>query len=291
MPELPEVEIAARNLRRWLDGRTVVRAEAEPTRVFRGSSARTFQERLAGRRLERLDRRGKYLLFAFDGGVGLVSHLGMTGKWVRRDAGAGEPYSRARLRLDDGAVLHYRDPRLLGRIELAPAAALAGVAAVARLGPDPLNDDLTPALLADRLRTTRRAIKVALLDQSVLAGVGNIQAAEALWRARIHPTRSAHRLTPAEVARLCRGILASIAHSLCAETSEEIPYVEEPGSQNPFLVYARRGEPCRRCRRRIAAIRQARRTTFYCPRCQRRGSSGVRRRPSAARAGRRSRRP
>ncbi len=268
MPELPEVEVTRRNLEHWLKGRVVARAEADRSRIFRGSSRAAFERNLTGRRLEWIRRHGKYLLLGFDGDQGLMSHLGMTGKWVRRPAGQPEPYSRARLIRDDGTVIHYRDPRLFGRMELAPASKLSSIRAVAKLGPDPLVNGLTPHVLANRLARTRRAIKIALLDQSVVAGVGNIHAAEALWRARIDPRRRADRLDPAEVRRLCRGIHATIAYTVDAEMAEEIEYVEERGAVNPFLVYGRKGEPCRRCRTPIRSLDQGGRTTFYCPKCQ-----------------------
>src|SRR5262245_16810747 len=117
MPELAEVEHAARCLSRWLEGARIVRAEADATRVFRGGRRRAFAERLTGVRLRRIERRGKYLLMAFEGEVGVISHLGMTGRWLIRAPGASRPrHSCARLHLEGGAVIHYDDPRLFGRI-------------------------------------------------------------------------------------------------------------------------------------------------------------------------------
>ncbi|HEU4382496.1 MAG TPA: bifunctional DNA-formamidopyrimidine glycosylase/DNA-(apurinic or apyrimidinic site) lyase [Anaeromyxobacteraceae bacterium] len=276
MPELPEVEIAARNLRRWTEGRSIQRAETEPgaRRIFRPGSPRAFAAALAGARVAGVSRRGKHLLLTLEGGrgaLGLLSHLGMTGKWVRRGDGESPPsHSRARLRLDDGAVLHYRDPRLFGRLRLVPGARFAEVPEVAALGPDPLLDGVDPAQLAARLARLRRPVKVALLDQGLLAGVGNILASEALFRARIHPRRRASSLRRAEVRRLAHAVEASVRETIEREDSPEIAYVEEPGTENPFLVYAREGEPCPRCRRgRIRRAVQAQRSTYWCPRCQR----------------------
>lgn len=270
MPELPEVEITRRNLERWLLGRRILRAEAERSRIFRGSSRDRFERTLSGRRLVSTARQGKYLMLSFDGDQGLMSHLGMTGKWVKRPPDHKEPYSRARLVRDDGIVIHYRDPRMFGRMELAAASGLRAIPSIMRLGPDPVVDGLTSRVLATRLARTRRQIKVALLDQSVVAGIGNIHAAEALWRARVDPRLRADRLTRQEVARLCRGIHATIRHTLREEESEEIEYVEESGAENPFLVYDRKGQPCPRCRVPIRSFGQGGRTTFYCPHCQRR---------------------
>jgi formamidopyrimidine-DNA glycosylase len=265
MPELPEVEIARRSLERWLGRSDVVGAEADRTRIFRGGGRKEFAA-IRGK-LERADRRGKVLLLGFDSGQGFLSHLGMTGKWVRRE-GVSEPYSRARLHLADGSVLHYRDPRLFGRIEPHPASALAALPVVAALGPDPWLHPPTGASLRQAVGQTRVPIKVALMDQTRLAGLGNIHAAEALWRARIHPGRPARSLTPAEWGRLATAIRRGLAFALAAEDAEEIAYVEEPGTANPFRIYARAGEPCRRCGTRVRLLRQAGRRTDFCPHCQ-----------------------
>src|SRR6266568_72760 len=277
MPELPEVEIAARNLRAWAIGRRVVRAEADDgaRRIFRPERPRAFTAAVAGLRIGDVRRIGKQLLIRLDGrrpgALGVVSHLGMTGKWLRRVAGEAPPsHSRARLALEDGQTLHYRDPRLFGRLRLVPGARFEGVPEVAALGPDPLEDGIDEGRLAEALARRRIPIKVALLDQALLPGVGNILASEALFRARIDPRRKANALTRPEVKRLRAAVLAAIEDTIARESGPEPRYVEEPGSENPFLVYARAGETCPRCRRaRIARVVQAQRSTFYCPRCQR----------------------
>ncbi len=275
MPELPEVEIAARNLRRWALGHRIERAEADPraSRIFRPASPRTVVGAVRGARVDAVSRRGKHLLVSLDRGgepLGLLSHLGMTGKWVRRAAGeAPPPHSRARLLLEDGATLHFNDPRLFGRLRLVPGARFDEVPEVAALGPDPLSEGIDPRRLAAALSRIGRPVKVALLDQRLVPGVGNIHASEALFRAAIDPRRPASSLSRAEVARLARAILASFRETVSLEDGPEITYVEEPGAENPFLVYGREGERCPRCRR--AALRrivQGQRSTFFCPRCQ-----------------------
>jgi formamidopyrimidine-DNA glycosylase len=268
MPELPEVEIARRNLVRWFEGRKVVRARAERSRVFRGASRPAF-ESIRGRLVE-ARRRGKYLLLEFDGERGLVSHLGMTGKWVRRPGEAEVRFSRAVLFLDDGQAIHYADPRMFGRMVPVEAGALYQVASVAALGPDPLVDGLTPVSLRRAVGSARVAVKVALMDQARLAGLGNIHAAEALFRAGIHPARPARSLRGAEWSKLCRAIHATIRFALMNEEADEIAYVEEPGTKNPFLVYGRAQEKCRRCQTRVRSMIQGGRTTHFCPGCQRR---------------------
>lgn len=266
MPELPEVEIERRNLQRWFRKRRVVSAEAENSRTFRGADRKAF-ESLRGRLLD-ASRKGKYLLLSFEGGRGLLAHLGMTGKFVRRSAQTREPYSRARFFLDNQQVVHFRDVRLLGRMEPVEASRLWQLPPIRLLGRDPLTDGLTPAQLKEALVRSRQAIKVALMDQSRLAGLGNIHAAEALFRARIHPARKPSSLKTPEWSKLCSSILATIRFALEEEDSEEVHYVEEPGTENPFLVYGRAGEPCRRCRTPIQSFVQAGRTTHFCPKCQ-----------------------
>ena len=266
MPELPEVEIARRNLERWLGGAPVTAAEADRTRVFRGADRNAF-ERLRGR-LAFARRRGKTLMLGFEGNQGFLCHLGMTGKWVSRATGQVEPYSRARLVLANDTVLHYRDPRLFGRIHPAPADALELLPEVRRLGPDPLLERVDAPRLKAAFGTSRVPLKVALLDQARLAGLGNIHAAEALWRAKLSPFRPAGALTDAEWRRLATAIRASIRFALARESDEEIAYVEEPGTPNPFRVYGRAGERCFRCRGSVQCVRQAGRSTYFCPRCQ-----------------------
>jgi len=266
MPELPEVEITRRNLERWLAGRRVVSADAERTRTFRGASRDAFQS-LRGRLVD-ASRKGKYLLLSFEN-EGLLAHLGMTGKFVRRNGGVAEPYSRARLHLDNGEVIHFRDPRRFGRLEPVEPDRLWQLTPIRQLGRDPLTDGLTAAQLKDAVGRSRQAIKVALMDQSRIAGLGNIHASEALFRARIHPARRPSSLSAKEWKSLAKGIRATIQFALDREAGEEIEYVEEPGTENPFLVYGRANERCRRCKGGLVkTMVQAGRTTYYCPRCQ-----------------------
>lgn len=276
MPELPEVEITARNLRSWALGQRIEEAQVDEKgkRIFRPGSPKAFTAALAGRKVGEVRRIGKQLLIRLDGKgaepLGLISHLGMTGKWVRRKASDDVPaYSRAQLRLENGAVLHYRDPRLFGRLRLVPGARFEEVPEVAALGPDPLEQGIDVAGLVDGLARRKTPIKVVLLDQALLAGVGNIYASEALFRAHIHPKRPANSLSRAEVKKLADGILASMRESIAREEGPEITYVEEPGAENPFLVYGHEGERCPNCKRdTIHRIVQAQRSTFFCPRCQ-----------------------
>ena len=284
MPELPEVEIAARNLRRWAVRRTIraVRADPRARRIFRpAKSGQAVARTLNGARFRDVRRNGKNLLVTLDDAsgspVGIWSHLGMTGKWLRRRAGdPASRFSRLELDLDDGTRLHYDDLRLFGRFRLVPGARFDDVPELRALGPDPLEDGIDEAALHARLAKLRLPIKVAMLDQRLLPGVGNIQASEALNRAGIDPRRPARTLTPREVGALARGVRASIAYTLrdfakhgADGGDADVGYVEE-GAPNPFRVYARAGARCPRCRKGVVSrVVQAGRATFYCPACQR----------------------
>lgn len=270
MPELPEVEFAARALRRWMDGHHVVEAKAPPSRIFRGCDPQAFERALRGAAFEWVERRGKNLLLAFSGGQGLFSHLGMTGKWVRVPRGEETPpHVRASLLLENGERVAYVDPRMFGRLALVPTDELFERPEVRGLGPDPLIDGIDPRWLHERLRRTRRAIKVALMDQAVIAGVGNIQATDALFDARIHPARPASSLTLAEVEALVRALDASIARTLEVQgDGDEIIYMEEAGAPNPFVVYGRAGLPCPRCGTSLEKMDVGGRTSAFCPTCQ-----------------------
>ncbi|WP_437674265.1 bifunctional DNA-formamidopyrimidine glycosylase/DNA-(apurinic or apyrimidinic site) lyase [Sorangium sp. So ce131] len=270
MPELPEVEHAAASLRRFLTGDAITSAEGDRTRVFRGSSPDVFARELPGRTLERLARFGKYLVLELDAGVVLLSHLGMSGKWVRRAPGEPAPgHSRARLRLASGSVLHYSDPRLLGRLAVLRGVLPRDIPEIAALGPDPLRDGIDVPALTQRARASARPVKVILMDQAVIAGLGNIQVTEALFRAGVHPSRPGCSLSRAEVAAIAAGIEASIAHTIAALGAGEIAYLSESSATpNPFQVYARAGEACPRCRVALERRTIGGRTSVFCPRCQ-----------------------
>jgi formamidopyrimidine-DNA glycosylase len=278
MPELPEVEIAARNLRRWLLGKRITGAELAASRVVRGAKPAAMARLLSGRTVEQIARKGKWLRLALDGGAALYSHLGMTGKWVKRPRASG-PERWERARLDAGATsVRYLDPRLFGRLIAAPDG--EPPPAWRALGPDPLADGIDVDRLAAQLGRTRRSIKEALLDQKLLPGVGNIVATEALWRARVDPRAKAFRLARAVVAAIARGVLETVRETIAREQAPEIRYVEE-GGENPFAIYAREGEPCPRDRARLQRLVQGGRSTVFCPRCQTHGRAKLRSRPRA----------
>jgi len=282
IPELPEVELAARNLRRWALGHRVaaVHADRAGARILRPASARALQS-LVGARFRKVDRLGKNLLITLEGksgSVGVWSHLGMTGKWLRRGAGEAAPrFERVELALDAGGRLCYVDMRLFGRLRLLPGARFDELPELRGLPPDPLAHGIDAKALGARFAKSRLPVKVALMDQTVVPGVGNIQASEGLWRARIDPRRPARSLTATEVRRLAKAVLASFEHTLAnfaktgaADGNGDVVYVEEDASKNPFSVYGREGEKCPRGKGgTITRIVQAGRSTFFCPACQR----------------------
>ena len=266
MPELPEVEIARRTLVRWFEGHTVKRAEATKTRIFRGAKPAAF-EAIRGP-LTKAERKGKYLLLTF-GEHGVLAHLGMTGKFLKRPSGEEVLYSRARFVLDSGEVIHFRDPRMFGRIEPAPATKLWALEVITALGVDPLTEGLDAARLKDAVGKSKQELKVALMDQGRITGLGNIHTSEALHRARLHPSRAPMTLDDGEWARLCEAIHAAIAFGLAEQgNADEIQYVEEPGASNPFLIYDRAGEECGSCNAIIEKSEHGGRTSYFCPECQ-----------------------
>lgn len=270
MPELPEVEVGARNLRTWARGADIVRVVVPRTRVVRGQAPATIARALDGRRVVAVDRRGKWLRIILDDDSRAFSHFGMSGRWVRRDVDL-EPMRSERLRIDvkkRGRVtsLRYVDPRMFGRFVVARD----DLAAWTALGPDPLVDGVDGPALLRAIAGKKRAIKEVLMDQVVIAGIGNIQATESLFRARIDPRTPAMRLDDKDARALSRAIKWSIDRTLSLEEGPELTYVEDPGAPNPFVVYGRGGAPCPRCRTTLTRIVLGGRATVLCAACQRR---------------------
>ncbi len=268
MPELPEVEFCARRLREWTTGRRIVDAQAQAGPPLRDLTPEAFAVGLRDRRIDGVERLGKQLFVRLDGDATLLVHLGMTGKFVRehRDAAdrAGE---RARLALDDGRSLRFVDPRRFGRLRLLATPDVPLHPEIASLGEDALAVCARPGGLAAILRG-RRPIKVALMDQSVLAGVGNIYASEALFAAGISPDAPAGSLTPDRADALALHLRACMLESLEREKDSEIAYLHEGGAENPFRIYGRKGEPCPACGDPVRRVEHAGRGTYFCPRCQ-----------------------
>lgn len=260
MPELPEVEFAVRRLRRMARGRTVVVLRAHHPSQRRQLPARDIR-RVTGRRITAVERRGKHQLLTFDDGAVLLVHFRMNGDWeYTRSAEALPPHARVSLELSGGRRVSLTDSRALCTVRWCPPGALPDLG----LGPEPEDPALSAAALRARLSAKRGPIKPALLDQALLAGVGNIYAAEACWNARIHPAARASRLSQPRVARLREGLRTTLAdgHRNASRT-------HRGERQIPFEVYGREGDACTRCATPIRRITQAGRGTWYCPRCQR----------------------
>jgi formamidopyrimidine-DNA glycosylase len=275
MPELPEVETIRRRLAPVLEGATIERAEIADPRLTRPVDPALVADALRGERIEALERRGKYLLWRLSSGRTLVVHLRMTGSL--RHASDGElpedAYRRATLALDTGAAVGYRDVRRFGTWELLDEGHLRPYLD-ARLGPEPLAGSFTASRLAALAAGRTAPVKAFLLDQRRIAGVGNIYADEALWRAQIHPLRPAGELSGDELGRLHRALRAVLRKGIERQGSTLRDYVTPDGDggamQHEFHVYGRFGEPCDRCGRPIERIVVGGRGTWFCPHCQRR---------------------
>ena len=260
MPELPEVEAAAAIARRVLVGRTIADVLIFHPRFARAWTA-AARRHGRGRRIDAVTRRGKSQLLHLDDGTTLVVHFRLDGDWVV-DAATDAPPAHARwaLALRDGRRLVLTDPRALSTVTRHAPGRPPRLA----LGPEADDPALTGAQLRARLAGRRAPIKQALLDQRILAGLGNIYAAEALWRARIDPRRRAGALDAAEVTRLLRGIRAALADGVA-----HLGRYRTGARREPWRVYDRAGAACRRCGVRIATLAQGGRTTYWCPGCQR----------------------
>lgn len=275
MPELPEVETVRRMLAACVPGRRIAHAEVSRHRLRTASLAK-LPVALAGRTFGPPRRTGKFLFLDLDGGATLLSHLGMSGRWLfwsdGRNADGTLPHVHLRLALAGGAALWYQDIRRFGMLRVVPTARLGRDPSVRLLGPDPLVAPPTGASLRALARDARVAVKNFLLDQGRIAGLGNIYASEVLFRAGIDPRRRAGALAEAEWERVAREIPAVLEESIARMGTTFSTYRtiwNEPGEYGQQLrVYDRAGEPCRTCGGTVRRIVQGGRATFFCPVCQ-----------------------
>jgi formamidopyrimidine-DNA glycosylase len=270
MPELPEVETIRRHLAPHVEGRTLEALEILDPRWCMPLAPEELGAALEGRRVERLSRRGKYLVWELEDEAYLLLHLRMTGTLLLDPLGA-PPYARVWFRLGDHD-LAFTDPRRFGTGELALGADALDAFFALRLGVEPFGDGFTAAHLHTLARGSRAPVKAFLLDQRRVAGVGNIYADEALFRARIHPLRPANRLTRPQAQALRDAVVESLQAGILAKgaTIDDFrdPYGVSGSFQDQFLVHLREGEPCPRCGGRIRKLRAAGRGTYVCERCQ-----------------------
>ena len=276
MPELPEVETVRRGLEKRLLGQRVAYAEAR-RQALRIPLPKDFAARMKGRRFERLERRGKYILAYLDNRTVLIVHLGMSGRFTLGDAGAlpDGPHDHVVFRMEDGTVATYNDPRRFGLMTLCSDTEVDEHRLLASMGVDPLGNMFNGPYLASRLKGRRSPIKAALLDQKTVAGLGNIYVCEALYGAGISPRRSAHTVQGGRAERLADAIRKTLDSALQAGGSSLRDYVQANGElgyfQHQFSVYGREGEPCPNCdcEQTVKRIVQSGRSTFYCARRQR----------------------
>ena len=280
MPELPEVETVRRMLASAIPGRRIATAEVSSKRL-RTASLATLPRQLVGRTFAAPRRTGKFLLLDLDAELTLLSHLGMSGRWLwwpmGRTPDATLDHVHLRLRLEDGGTLWYQDIRRFGMLRVVPTARLHEDASLRLLGPDPLAERRDGEQLREAAAGSRTSIKVWLLDQRRIAGVGNIYASEVLFRTGVHPARRAGRLTPAEWGRLAVEVPRVLEESIARMGTTFSTYRtiwNEPGQYGDELwVYDREGEPCRTCGNPVRRIVQAARATFLCETCQPRGGT------------------
>ena len=279
MPELPEVETVMRGLQSRLEGRRIVSAVANRADL-RWALPPGLVQRLIGARVTGFRRRGKYILMRLDGGDSVLLHLGMSGRIVLTPLRPNlpTPHEHLVLETDDGWRLGFVDPRRFGSVDLVPTKLEEQHRLLAELGPEPLDATFTPVSLATSLAGKRTPIKAALLDQKVVAGLGNIYVCEALFRARLSPLRLVCTVPGTRAQRLVPAIRETLREAIAAGGSSLRDYVQTSGElgyfQHAWKVYGRESEPCERCPGKPACIgvrrvTQSARSTFYCPRTQR----------------------
>jgi formamidopyrimidine-DNA glycosylase len=267
MPELPEVEHTRMNLDRWMRGARIARIQTKDERIVRPAKPTAFVRAITGRVVKSVERRGKWLRLVLDDDARLFVHLGMTG-WFEVGSPKDPPlrFDRVTFELERRKTrsrVTYVDPRRWGRMVVTKD----DLPTWSALGPDPLDDGIDIHDLAAKLaRRKKRSIKEALMDQTVLAGVGNIQAIEALWKAEIDPRSRAAAVDEADLRAIAKGLRWTIRRTLVDLAKPD------GGAKNPFVVYGRKGTPCPRCGHALARITLGGRTTTFCPGCQKRRS-------------------
>jgi formamidopyrimidine-DNA glycosylase len=269
MPELPEVETIVRALAPAVEGRVLERVRVLDARWSEPAPPEAVDDATRGRRVERLWRRGKYIVMELDDDVHLVMHLRMTGNLLLADDA---PYTRVRLELEGGDSVLFTDPRRFGTGVVLLGSDARDEYFSARLGPEPLDPDFTPEALRAIAAGRRSPVKAFLLTQERIAGVGNIYADEALWRARIHPLRPVGTLRRPQLAALRDAVVEVLNAGIAARGASIDDFRNPDGAkgafQDRFKVHLRAGEPCERCGRTIVKMRAAGRGTYVCPRCQ-----------------------
>jgi formamidopyrimidine-DNA glycosylase len=268
MPELPEVETVVRGLEKAMKGRAIARVT-----LNRADLRFPFPPalgRVRNARVESLSRRAKYILIALEKQKTMIVHLGMSGRMTVTDTYDPEKHDHMILELDNDAYVVFNDPRRFGLVDLADTPQLARHKFFRHLGPEPFDKAFNAKYLAEKFRNKKTAVKLAIMDQRVVVGVGNIYASEALYEARIDPRRAAGSLNPAEIKKLAAAIRSTLARAIKAGGSSLRDYVQADGElgyfQHQWAVYGKAGKPCPACKKAcIVKITQGQRSTFYCP--------------------------
>lgn len=274
MPELPEVETARRGLSLFLEGCRLHEVDLRRPDL-RVPLPMEMPQLLAGRRLEKIGRRAKYLLFRFEGGVVVLAHLGMSGRMVVHEDEVGpEKHDHVLWRFEGGRTMVFTDPRRFGLMVMTDDEGLKSHSLLAHLGPEPLEEEFTPAYLSEALQRRRGPVKLALMDQELVVGVGNIYASEGLFRAGIHPAKPANRISRERAARLHAAIRQVLLEAIESGGSTLRDHVQSTGNpgylQHRFQVYSRAGMHCFSCKKsKVRQIQQGGRSTYFCPACQR----------------------
>ncbi|MEI4829570.1 DNA-formamidopyrimidine glycosylase [Bacillus sp. FJAT-53711] len=273
MPELPEVENVRRTLEKLVKGKTIEEVIVTyPKLVKEPDDAELFKEMLRGETIEEVGRRGKFLLIYVTRYV-IVSHLRMEGKYMLHEANDPvDKHTHVRFRFTDGTELRYKDVRKFGTMHLFEKGTELTIIPLADLGPEPFSDELTPGYLRERMQKTARKVKVVLLDQRIVVGLGNIYVDEVLFRSRIHPEREASSLTNEEFETLYKEIVATLTEAVERGGSTIRTYMNSQGQigsfQERFYVYGKKGEPCVTCGTALEKTVVGGRGTHYCPVCQ-----------------------
>ncbi|NPA48643.1 MAG: DNA-formamidopyrimidine glycosylase [Thermodesulfobacteria bacterium] len=269
MPELPEVETIKRTLSKHLPSRQIKGCEIRLPKLVL-PAPEEFSRTVVGQKVLELERRGKFLLLHLSGNLSLLCHFRLTGQLIYLPDGQEEPpHTHLRFILDQGNLL-YADLRQFGKLELLKREEISRHPSLLKLGPEPW--ELTPETFCQLLQRSHRQLKALLLDQSVIAGLGNIYVDESLFRAGLHPTRKASSLSPEEAVKLHHIICEVLKEAIATGGSSVRNYVDGEGKSGTFqerhLVYGRRGQPCPRCKTPIAYTTVASRGTHFCPVCQ-----------------------
>lgn len=273
MPELPEVETVRRGLTRLVQGATIAHVEVRYPKMVT-PDADVFTAELISRKVERIDRRGKYLLFRFSGDLTMVSHLRMEGKYdVQPEGSPVSKHTHVIFHLTDNRELRYTDTRKFGRMQLVPTGEETTLApSLGKLGPEPTAETLTLAYMIKIFGKSHKVVKPFLLDQTRIAGLGNIYADEVLWLSKINPLTPVDTLTSSQLSGLRQNIIDEMALAIGGHGttvhSFSTAFGEAGQFQNQLHVYGREGEPCERCGTELVKIKVAQRGTHFCPHCQ-----------------------